>query len=79
MRHLKQLCAACALTAVLALTTSAGQMTTGVVDPPPPPPSATTQGDVSTTVAGEMTTGVADTATATEIALNLLQSLLALL
>lgn len=79
MKYLKQLCVACVLTITLALSTFAGQMTTGVVDPLPPPPSAATQGDMSTTDAGQMTTGVAATDTPIEIALNLLQSLLALI
>jgi hypothetical protein len=75
MRYLKRLCAACVLTLAIALSAYAGNMETGITDPPP---SATTQGSMEAGCAGNMeTTGTTDTAT--EIALNLLQSLLALL
>jgi hypothetical protein len=68
MKTLRQICAVLVL--ILALTTSvfAGNMTTMITDPPPPS---------SATVGGQMDTGVADPAT--EVALSLLQSLLALL
>lgn len=71
MKTLRHLCAALALTFVLALPAFAGQMDAGITAPPPPP-----QGNMSTTVAGNMTTG--DTDTATDVALSLLQSLLSL-
>lgn len=71
MKTLRHLCAALALTFVLALPAFAGQMDTGITAPPPPP-----QGNMSTTVAGNMETGDTDTATAMEVALSLLQSLL---
>lgn len=75
MKTLRHLCAALALTFVLALPAFAGQMDTGITAPPPPP-----QGNMSTTVAGQMDAGIAptDTATAMEVALSLLQSLLSL-
>jgi hypothetical protein len=73
MKALRHLCAALALTFVLALPAFAGQMDAGITAPPPPP-----QGNMSTTVAGNMTTGDTDTATAMEVALSLLQSLLSL-
>jgi hypothetical protein len=63
----------------LALSAFAGDMSTTVVSSPPPPTEqAMTQGDISTTVAGDMTTGVTAIEPATEITLNLLQSLLSL-
>jgi hypothetical protein len=73
MKTLRHLCAALALTFVLALPAFAGQMDAGITAPPPPP-----QGNMSTTVAGNMTTGDTDAATAMEVALSLLQSLLSL-
>lgn len=75
MKSLRQLCAALVLALVLELSAFAGEMSTTIASPPPPPP----QGNMSTTVACDMTTGIADTDTATEVALNLLQSLLTLL
>lgn len=77
MRHLKQLCVTCVLTFAVALSAHAGNMETGITAPPPP--SATTQGNMEAGYAGNMeTTSPAATDTATETALNLLQSLLAL-
>ncbi len=79
MRYLKQLCAACVLTLAVALSAYAGNMEAGIVDPPPPPPSATTQGNMEAGYADTMeTTSVTVTDTATEVALNLLYSLVAL-
>lgn len=89
MRNLKKLCAACVLTCILALPTFAGNMETGDVTPPPPPPpdsqaattggtSTTLDGQMDTTVTGEMSTGVAATSPVTDLALNLVQSLLSL-
>lgn len=78
MKSLRQLCAAFMLTLALTVSTFAGQMSTTVVDPPPPAPEATTQGSMSTTVAGQIETNIIATDPTTEVALNLLQSLLAL-
>lgn len=81
MRHLKQLCAVCVLALVLALPALAGEMTTGVAAPAPPGHSnVTAQGEMTTGFAGANSTDGSATATdpATEILLNLLQSLLSL-
>ena len=72
MRRVQQLCAACVLTLAIALSAFAGNMEAGIVAPPTP------QGNMSTTVASNMETGDIDTATAMEVALSLLQSLLSL-
>ena len=87
MKTLRRLCAAFVLTLALALSTFAGDMTTGITAPPPDP-QATATGDMSTPgVTGNMPTGVTGeisapgvTATdpATEVVLSLLQGLLSL-
>jgi hypothetical protein len=62
----------------------AGEIPFGITNPPLPPPastSSTTPGDISTGVAGEISTTISEeatTASVTETALNLLQSVLAL-
>jgi hypothetical protein len=71
---------------MLALSVSAGEMSTTVVPPAPSPSTATTEGDMSTgvagqmstTVAGQMTTGVTATDPATAVTLNLLLNVLTL-
>jgi hypothetical protein len=77
MRNLKKLCAASVLTLALALSASAGEMPTGVTAPPPTQ-RASAQGEMPTGIAGEMPTGITAADPATEILLNLLQSLLSL-
>jgi len=83
MKTLQRLCAAFVLTLAVALSVSAGEMTTGVTAPPPSS-QATATGDISTGVTGQITTGVtgdiSTTATdpVTETLLSLLQSLLSL-
>ncbi len=85
MKTLRQLCVASVFVFALTTPALAGEIQIGVA-PPPPPSQAQTQ---TTTTDGEITTGVtgqeetssseataADSAT--EIALNLLQSVLAL-
>jgi hypothetical protein len=74
MKTIRQICATIVLITVLAFSAFAGEMSTGIATPPPP----TQQGEMSTTVSGQMDTGITTTDTATEIALNLLPSLLAL-
>jgi hypothetical protein len=79
MRHLKQLCAACVLALVLALPAFAGNMEAGITSPQPSSTSsATMQGNMEAGITGEMTTGATAINPATEIILNLLQSLLSL-
>lgn len=77
MKTLRQLCVASVFVFALAIPTFAGEIQIGIA-PPTPPPLA---GEIHTTVAGQMDTtsseaNVSDSAT--EIALNLLQSMLAL-
>jgi len=83
MKNLRQPCVAFVLIFVLTLPAFAGQMDTPFAPPPPPAPaSATTEGEISTTVAGDINTTKSGEATAagsmTEMALNLLQSVLSL-
>lgn len=78
MKTLRQICVVVVFT--LALTTSAfaGEIEITKTSPPPPP---TAQGDIQTGVTGQKETGNGEdsaTDSATEIALNLLQSVLAL-
>lgn len=79
MKTLRQLCIALVFTFVLALPAFAGEITTMIAPPPTQP--VTTQGEISTTVAGQMDTTSSEanvSVSATEVALNLLQSVLAL-
>ena len=84
MKTLRQFCVAVVFTLALATPAFAGVMEIG--SPTPPPPSqpaqtATTNGDIQTTVAGQEETGSSEATaadSATEIALNLLQSVLSL-
>lgn len=79
MKTLQRLCAALVLTLTLGVSALAGEMQTTVVSQPPPPDQAaqaTTMGEMQTTVTGDMTTGV--TPTTTEIALNLIVSVLSI-
>lgn len=88
MKTLQRLCAALVLTLAFTLSAFAGEMSTGFTDPPPPPPnsqtattggtSTTLDGQMDTTVTGVITTGVAATSPVTDLALNLVQSLLSL-
>lgn len=70
MKNIKQLCAAIVLTFAFSLPTLAGEIQMGFTPPPPPPATAR-----AATTADE---GQTDTDSLTEIALNLLQSVLAL-
>jgi hypothetical protein len=69
---------------VLSVPAYAGEIPFGVTNPPPPPPastSSTAPGEISTGVAGEISTMISEeatTASMTETALNLLQSVLSL-
>lgn len=78
MRLFKQFCAACVLTLALTLSAFAGEMSAGITAPPPPPQQAVAQGDMGAGVTGEMPSGLTAIDPVTEIALNLLQSLLSL-
>jgi hypothetical protein len=79
MKTLRQLLVASVVTFVLTMPAFAGQMDTMVA--PPPPQAAVTEGQIDTTVAGQIETPSGEataTDSATEIALNLLQSVLSL-
>jgi hypothetical protein len=83
MKTLRQFCVAFVLTLTLTLPAFAGDIHTMFTPPPPPPAStsSTAPGDIHTTVAGDistMSTEEATTASMTETALNLLQSVLSL-
>ncbi len=80
MKTLRQLCVAVVFTLALSISTFAGEIDI-TKTAPPPPQSATAQGEMHTTVTGQEETGsgeVSATDSATEIALNLLRTVLAL-
>jgi hypothetical protein len=80
MKTLRQLCVASALTLALTLPAFAGEISTTVASPQPAP-AVTTDGDIETGVAGQIEIGSSEATAAdsvTEIALNLLQSVLSL-
>ena len=82
MKTLRQLCIVVVFTLALAIPAFAGEMDTGRTSPPPSqPPTATLNGVMDTGLTGQEETGsgeVSATDSATGIALNLLQSVLAL-
>jgi hypothetical protein len=83
MKTLRQLCVAVVFTLALAIPAFAGVMDTGSPAPPPSQPSqtATVNGVMDTGLTGQEETGSSEataTDSATEAALNLLQSVLAL-
>jgi hypothetical protein len=80
MKTLRQLLVALAVIFALTMPAFAGQIDT-MVAPPLPAQPATAQGEISTTVTGQEGTGSGEATaadSATEIALNLLQSVLSL-
>jgi hypothetical protein len=81
VKKLRLLPSSIALTILLSVSASAGIMTTGNSQPPPPPPPAPTSVAAESTEAeadGTMDAEVASPAPVTEIALSVLQSVLAL-
>ena len=83
MKTLRQLCVAVVFTLALALPAFAGEMEIGAPAPPPTsqPQTATVNGVMDTGLTGQEETGsgeVSATDSATEAALNLIQSVLAL-
>jgi hypothetical protein len=82
MKTLRQLCVVVVFTLALAIPALAGEMDTGSPTTPPSQPQTTTSsGDIQTTVTGQEETGSSEATaadSATEAALNLLQSVLAL-
>jgi hypothetical protein len=82
MKNLHRLCGAVVFALAFTIPAFAGDIQTGVAPPPSQPAqTATLNGDIQTGVTGQEETGSSEataTDSATEIALNLLQSLLAL-
>ena len=82
MKTLRQLFVASVFTLALTISALAGEIHTTVTSSPPPAPqAATADGEISTGVTGQTETGsgeVSATDSATEIALNLIQTVLAL-
>ncbi len=79
MKLLRRLCVALTLTLALAVVTFAGEIHTTVT--PPPTNAATTEGEIETGLAGQIETPSNEAAvsdSAVNVALNLLQSVLAL-
>jgi hypothetical protein len=79
MKNLRRLCGAIVFTLVLTIPAFAGDIQTTVTSPPPSQPAqtATLNGDIQTGVTGQAETGSSEATaanSATEIALNLLQS-----
>jgi hypothetical protein len=80
MKTLRQLCVASVFTLALTMPTFAGEIETPKASTPPAP-SAAMAGDIETTFTGQMDTGSSEATaadSATEIVLNLLQSMLSL-
>ena len=76
MKQVKHLSTAAIITLMLAVTSSAGEIHTGIVDPPPPPSqSAMTAEPDSLSASGQIQTGLVPDDLSTEIILNLLQLL----
>jgi hypothetical protein len=83
MKTLRQLCVASVFVFALTIPAFAGEISTGVAPPPPSQPAqtATVNGEISTGITGQEETSSSEATaadSATEIALNLLQSVLAL-
>jgi hypothetical protein len=81
MKTLRQLSVALVFASALTVPAIAGDIETGKSQPPPSPATATAQGEIQTTVTGQDETGSSEATaadSAMEIALNLLQSVLAL-
>jgi hypothetical protein len=85
MRTLRRLSVALVFTLAFAIPALAGEIDTTITSPPPSQAqsqAATTDGGIETTVAGQAGTGSSETTStgsATEAALNLLQSVLSLI
>lgn len=81
MKNLRQLCIASVFTLVLTLPTFAGDIETPKTSSSSSTPSAATAGQIDTTVDGDIETGSSEATgidSATQAALNLLQSVLSL-
>jgi hypothetical protein len=81
MKTLRQLSVALVFALALTVSAFAGDIETGKTQLSPSPATTTAQGDIQTTVTGQEETGSSEATaadSATEIALNLLQSVLSL-
>jgi hypothetical protein len=78
MKNLRRLSIAVAFTFALAIPAFAGGIETTLVPPPPTAPAHITQGEIETTVTGQEEETAAATDSATQVALNILQSVLSL-
>ena len=79
MKTLRQLSVASVFVFALAIPAFAGEIQIGIA--PPPAHATTADGEIHTTLAGDMPNGVSEATaggSAAEVALNLLQSVLAL-
>lgn len=84
MKTLRQLCVASVFVFALAIPAFAGEISTGIAPPQPAQTSATNgqatvNGEISTGLTGQIETGSSEATaadSATELALNLLQSVL---
>lgn len=82
MKTLRRLCVAVVFTVALTMSAFAGEIQTTVAPPPSQAQANTTGGGIETTVAGQDETGSSEatvTDSATNAALNLIQSVLSLL
>jgi hypothetical protein len=86
MKNLRRLSVALVFTLTLTIPAFAGEIDTMVAPPPPPSQAqaqtATTDGEIDTGITGQAETASSETAvtgSATEAALNLLQSVLSLI
>lgn len=75
MNRIKHLIIAAVMTLLVAVTVSAGEIHTGVVNPPPPPQSAVPADPKTLSEPGEIQSGLVPTELGTEIMLNLLRLL----
>jgi hypothetical protein len=81
MKTFRQLCAASVLILTLTLPASAGWISTTVAPPDPSPTPAAAAGEMQTGITGQAETGSSEATaadSATQAALNLLQSVLSL-
>lgn len=80
MSNLRTFGAACALALMLTVPAFGGHIEIGVTQPPPPPPaSVTADGTETANATGHIETPLSSTNAVTEIALNLIGDVLALL
>lgn len=77
MKHLKRFATVAVFVLTLTTASFAGQISTGITSPPPPPQNSIEQADANN-VGGEVTTDAQASDSVVEVALSLVESLLAL-